>query len=78
MNPVRTVTFALLILADISLVLLLPFAVPAPRIPMPKPSLTSPANSVKPRSSAPPAADVDCDGDEVRTPWCEARYTDVI
>ncbi len=77
MKPAKTVTFALLILADVSLVLLVPFALPAPRAPLPKIKITSPANSLAPQSTLPPA-DVDCDGSDVRTPWCEARYTNVI
>ncbi len=77
MKPAKTVTFALLILADLSLVLLLPFALPASRPALPKINITSPMNSMAPNSAVPPT-DVDCDGDDVRTPWCEARYTKVI
>jgi hypothetical protein len=77
MKPVRTVTFALLVLADLSLVLLVPFVVPAPKPPLPKITITAPANSLKPGSGLPPT-DIQCDGDDVRTPWCEARYTNVI
>ena len=77
MKPVRTVTFALLVLADLSLVLLVPFVVPAPKPPLPTITITAPANSLQPGSGLPPA-DVQCDGDDVRTPWCEARYTKVI
>ena len=78
MKPAKTVTFALLILADLSLVLLLPFAMPAPRpASLPKFTITSPMNSMSPKSAVPPT-EVDCDGDDVRTPWCEARYTKVI
>ncbi len=77
MKPVRTVTFSLLVLADLSLVLLLPFGVPQPSMPMPQIKITTPANTLVPKASVPPA-DPDCDGDQVRTPWCEARYNDVI
>ena len=77
MKPVRTVTFALLVLADLSLVLLLPFAVPSQNLPAPKIKITVPANSLGKKPSIPPA-DIECDGSDVRTPWCEARYTNVI
>jgi len=77
MKPVRTVTFALLILADLSLVLLLPFAVSSHSTPTPQIKITAPANTVGPNTSLPPA-EMDCDGDDVRTPWCEARYTKII
>ncbi len=77
MTPIRTVTFALLILADLALVLLLPFAVPVQTLPVPQVRITAPAHSLAPRTGLPPA-EVDCDGGELRTPWCEARYTNVI
>lgn len=77
MKPVRTVTFAVLVLADLSLVLLVPFIAPAPKPPMPKITITAPANALK-QGSGPPPAEIQCDGDDVRTPWCEARYTNVI
>jgi hypothetical protein len=77
MKPVRTFLFSILVLADLSLVLLLPFAVPTQNVPTPTVKITSPANSLGPNTRMPPA-EVECDGDQVRSPWCEARYNSVI
>jgi len=77
MKPVRAVIFAVLVLADLSLVLLLPFAAWSPSPPVPELKITVPANSLVPKANMPPA-DADCNGDEVRSPWCEARYNNVI